>query len=416
MAISPAAVYPGQIDITDPTGYPYGRAKNVAAIGDGTGTPLERSWVGDLFGFEQALLGYAGLTPNGLPEKVGGSQYLDALIAAADKRSRLGSFKSQALNWPERSSFSDIDSPGANGVMGLAWAPTLGYGGGGLWVAQTNGLKIWTSDDGMFWADRGLVSSASFTNPCIAYGQINGAAGFLLCQNGNPAFYYTSIDGITWSGISTTAVPANPVAAYSTSLGLWVMAGNAGVIYTSPTALANTWTARTTPAGWIAGCGGTKRIVWNGSLFVILPLASYNKCLTSNDGVTWTERTLPSSLLWTGLAWSDYDQLWIASSNSMTIAASLDGITWAGFNTAAAANDLAVNGPVWVMTLAAGALGGVAWSIDRGASWLVLSVGNHRVATAGWNRIVAGDKRFMVSHMASLSGSNVEFALSQRAV
>ena len=83
MAISPRTRYPGQIDITDPAGYPEGAAQNVTVSGDGTGTPLEKDLTNDVLGFQQALLAAAGLTPSGTPEKVGASQYLDAVRAIA---------------------------------------------------------------------------------------------------------------------------------------------------------------------------------------------------------------------------------------------------------------------------------------------------------------------------------------------
>ena len=79
MAIDPSALYPGQIDTSDPTGYPYGAAQNVTVAGDGTGTPLEKDLVNDIFGFQQALLEEANITPSGTPDKVGASQYLEAI-------------------------------------------------------------------------------------------------------------------------------------------------------------------------------------------------------------------------------------------------------------------------------------------------------------------------------------------------
>ena len=78
MAINPETQYPGKIAPSTPE-YPYGQARNVTVPGDGTGTPWESSLVNDLFGFQQALLSDASLVPNGNPDKVGGSQYLDAL-------------------------------------------------------------------------------------------------------------------------------------------------------------------------------------------------------------------------------------------------------------------------------------------------------------------------------------------------
>jgi hypothetical protein len=79
MAIDPSAEYGAQVDTSDPTGYPQGQARNISSPGDGTGTPLERKWVSDVWGFEQALLAAAGITPSGTPDKVGASQYLEAL-------------------------------------------------------------------------------------------------------------------------------------------------------------------------------------------------------------------------------------------------------------------------------------------------------------------------------------------------
>jgi hypothetical protein len=85
MAINPATQYPGKIDTSDPDGYPYGKAQNVAVSGDGTGTPWEKALINDLFGLGQALLGEAGITPTGTPDKVGASQYLEAILGLKRK-------------------------------------------------------------------------------------------------------------------------------------------------------------------------------------------------------------------------------------------------------------------------------------------------------------------------------------------
>lgn len=77
MAIRPADEYPGQI-ATD-ADYPHGKARNVSTPGDGTGTPWEAKLVNDVLGFEQALLAEAAITPSGNPDKVGASDYLNAI-------------------------------------------------------------------------------------------------------------------------------------------------------------------------------------------------------------------------------------------------------------------------------------------------------------------------------------------------
>ena len=84
MAIIPEDKYPGKVKPADPD-YPYGSARNVSAPGDGTGTPWEKDLVNDTLGFHQALLTEAGITPTGDPDKVGGSQYLDAVKVSAGR-------------------------------------------------------------------------------------------------------------------------------------------------------------------------------------------------------------------------------------------------------------------------------------------------------------------------------------------
>jgi hypothetical protein len=411
LAISPATAYPGQIDATDPTGYPYGAPRNDVVIGDGQGTPLEKTWIKDLFGFEQALLSAAGLVPNAVPEKVGTSQYLDAIKSVSDARARLALQKSQAMNWPERA-VTTYEGVPVNSPLCIAWAPDIGVAiEGKLFVAFSKALVVQTSEDGNLWTARSTIGSGAFDNPCVAYGKIGVTPGFLITYAG-PLGCATSLDAISWSNVSATT-PAHGVAAYSSSLSLWVIAGDSGALYTSTDTL--TWTARTTPAGWIAGCGGVKRVVFANGLFVILPLASYNKVLTSPDGINWTERTLTGTLLWTGLAYSAADGMWMATnSNAGNCNVSSDGLTWtapAGVNYTTG-TDLAVNGSLWVMTTSNGNCGGIAWTTDKGASWTRgPAVGNHRIATAGWNRVLAADNRFIVGHHR---GDVIEFALSQR--
>ena len=78
MAISPKNLYPSRV-IDGDGAYPYGKALNVQNGVEGTGTPLEAEWLNDLWGSQQALLADVGIAPNGQPDSVGNSQYLDAL-------------------------------------------------------------------------------------------------------------------------------------------------------------------------------------------------------------------------------------------------------------------------------------------------------------------------------------------------
>lgn len=80
MAINPAALYPGGT-VPPNASYPYGSAKDVTAPGTGDGTPLRAAWVNDWFGFQQAVMGAAGVTPSGSPDTAQLSQIFNAITS-----------------------------------------------------------------------------------------------------------------------------------------------------------------------------------------------------------------------------------------------------------------------------------------------------------------------------------------------
>jgi len=79
MAVDPKTLYIGRIDTSDLTGYPLGKCQNESAPAADDGTPSDEAWMNDTWGFYQALLAAAAMTPSGSPDKVGASQYLTAL-------------------------------------------------------------------------------------------------------------------------------------------------------------------------------------------------------------------------------------------------------------------------------------------------------------------------------------------------
>jgi hypothetical protein len=84
MANNPSTLpdYNGQTQAPN-ADYPYGSARNDVSPGDLTGTPRIAAEINDIFGFQQALLNDAGIVPNGSPDTVLSSQYLDALKKVA---------------------------------------------------------------------------------------------------------------------------------------------------------------------------------------------------------------------------------------------------------------------------------------------------------------------------------------------
>lgn len=121
MAIIPSSKYPAQTVSGDP-GYPHGAAQNIATAGDGTGTPLEKDWLNDLWGFLQALLDSAGITPSGDPDEVGASDYLDALNTRIGTTSNLIVLTNHLPETFYSGRLVDINSE-ENNVTGLFFKP-----------------------------------------------------------------------------------------------------------------------------------------------------------------------------------------------------------------------------------------------------------------------------------------------------
>jgi hypothetical protein len=80
MAIKPDSLFTGKIAAAS-TDYPLGSARNVTTPGDGTGTPFVADLLNDTFGFQQAILSEAGITPSQSPDTAVDSQYLSGLTA-----------------------------------------------------------------------------------------------------------------------------------------------------------------------------------------------------------------------------------------------------------------------------------------------------------------------------------------------
>lgn len=80
MALIPSTTYSGQVDV-DATHYPLGKARNISIAGANDGTPLEKNWVNDWWGFQQALLAAASITPSGDADMADASQALQAIQA-----------------------------------------------------------------------------------------------------------------------------------------------------------------------------------------------------------------------------------------------------------------------------------------------------------------------------------------------
>lgn len=79
MAIKIADEYPNSEPVS--ADYPGGSFKDDSTGATGDGTPYQKAWPNDIYGFLQALIATAGVVPSGTPDTAVASQYLEAMEA-----------------------------------------------------------------------------------------------------------------------------------------------------------------------------------------------------------------------------------------------------------------------------------------------------------------------------------------------
>lgn len=310
MAINPTTAFPGKIAPADAS-YPYGKARNITAPGDGTGTPLNATLLNDVWGFFQHLLRRAGIQPSGTPDTAPVSQYGDGVRNLA--AFRLGNF---ALNrWTQRTPASN-----SNWVM-VDWSSNVS-----VFAAVSNDGFAMSSPDGVTWTTRAIAASQWLS-------VYRSDAVGLFVAFGNNASCSTSPDGITWT---TRALPGDPASDYtytthSPELGLFVTVGaspTGSTVLTSPNGI--TWTVQTVPVLTESTIYG---VTWAASLGLFVGITiTKGQIVTSPDGITWTAGTI---LLPGGggggmrVEWSNEQGIFVASGFGLSnVWTSPDGITW----------------------------------------------------------------------------------------
>jgi len=284
MALEPKLTYPGQILTSDPA-YPLGKARNVAVPGDGTGTPWEALLVNDLFGFQQAMLDEAGLTATNVPDKVGASQYLDALKllfeaagAGRDLQSWLGA-PSNAIN-------NDIEP------RGMAWQEK-----NLVWmVAGFSDEAMISHDDGATWTDASSGMTDNIGLVDIAHSRANDI--WLAVGDDDTAYSRTGISG-AWG---TTLLPGGSTVniqsiVYDPSADLFIAIGRtsgpiAAWIATAPGG-SLTWTLRTAnvTATFTDDILESHAVSESGVSVISAASAAKTKLMRSTDGITWADIT-----------------------------------------------------------------------------------------------------------------------------
>lgn len=101
MATNPSTLPENAGRLTAPdANYPYGSAKNDSTGTTGDGTPIRKPWMDDIYGFFQALLKRANITPSGTPDNANVSQLADAVATiGGGKRNMVVITATGLTNW-----------------------------------------------------------------------------------------------------------------------------------------------------------------------------------------------------------------------------------------------------------------------------------------------------------------------------
>jgi hypothetical protein len=278
MAIRPDTTYPGQVATND-AAYPYGKAQNLVTLGDGTGTPWEKDLVNDIFGFEQSLLVEGLITPSGVPDKVGASDYLNALKLILSARRAADAAANLELVFQRNpdDQFFDVAFHPQGGDIGKWLA--VGY------VPAGNGLFA-SSEDGRWW---GADIFGNIVFKGVAAGLLTGAVpGFAAVGAGGfgvgGIIAITPADVINFSATLVAEVTSLNSIAWSPGLARWCAVGDSGAIVTTDDGIA--YTVQTADAGYT---GRFNKVVWSSLFGLFMAAGSGGEIQVSPNGEDWTE-------------------------------------------------------------------------------------------------------------------------------
>ncbi len=194
-----------------------------------------------------------------------------------------------------------------------------------------------------------------------------GGSGQLWCMTG------LNTEDIVRPGAwlaRTSNIAGNIFAATSNNSNLFVVAGAAGALSTSPDGV--TWTARTSQ--FLAG-ETINAAIWTGTQFVIVGGFTSGRIATSPDGITWTLRANPNATsAFVSIAIAPSGGLLVASGGSANgnVYTSPDGITWTARPVGGGIIDsmlLSTHPNASLLVLAGSTLTPSVWTSPDGITW-----------------------------------------------
>lgn len=204
----------------------------------------------------------------------------------------------------------------------------------------------------------------------VAFGDVDGgvfAAGGVDQATGLPCAMYSLDRGATWA-VSPTTFPSTGGAGFSANnlafgAGLFVAPVTFMQMFVSSDGIS--WSLAPTPPAYSATC-----IYFDNDTFITFD-TNTNKLYTSQDGLVWTERTLPSSTTWACGAGNGAGVHVVAAGDRSTAVSVDNGVTWSAGGLlpfGVSANYMACANGVWVVTALASTQT-ISYSTDNGATW-----------------------------------------------
>lgn len=191
-----------------------------------------------------------------------------------------------------------------------------------LLVVAIGSSYFYTSVDGTTWTARATWNTVTSKSGCY------GGGKFVIV---GPNQIGVSPDGINWTRYTAVTGALNDVA-YGD--GQYALVCNGGQIWTSPDAV--TWTQRT--SNFTAGFSSTNLygIAYGNGVWVAG--GDGGRRYSSTDGINWTLRSAPTSQAILSIAFTD-GYFW-AAGNSGSLTRSADGINWELINVGAGTTDI----------------------------------------------------------------------------
>jgi hypothetical protein len=222
------------------------------------------------------------------------------------------------------SAWSAGTSTGKTDLAAIAYGNGVAVAVGGT---SGTGTVVSTSDFGSNWTDRSATVNGANALSTGAYTSIAYGNGYFVAVNGGGGSKSSiSANGTTsWSAGGTLPFTTAVSVAYGD--GRFVVLGSDGKIAYSYD-LGATWTQSATCSGTTTSALSSTytwtRVKYGQGLFVAISQGTV--AATSEDGINWVTRTLPTSTNWKGLAFGNPSSVptWVAVSNtSSTSAASM---------------------------------------------------------------------------------------------